>query len=156
VQAYLRQHAWGNATAADLWQALDQASGTNVSAAMTTFLDQPGVPFLRVVPAPGGLRLTQSRATPYGVSQPAVRWNVPVTLKWSDGKTVRSQRVLLTDESTVVKLPATPCGRCRRRGPRLLRLERARAMDDVAGGAREQRGSRRTSAWRSSATCRCS
>jgi len=64
VQAYLRQHAWGNATAADLWQALDQASGTNVSAAMTTFLDQPGVPFLRVVPAPGGVRLTQSRATP--------------------------------------------------------------------------------------------
>src|SRR5262249_11306632 len=41
VQAYLRQHAWGNATAADLWRSLDRSSGTNVSAAMTTFLDQP-------------------------------------------------------------------------------------------------------------------
>jgi alanyl aminopeptidase len=108
VQAYLKKHAWGNATAADLWQALDQASGTNVSAAMTTFLDQPGVPYVRVVPAPGGVRLTQSRATPYGVSQPAVRWDVPMTLQWSDGKTVRSQRVLLKDESAVVKLPSTP------------------------------------------------
>jgi alanyl aminopeptidase len=108
VQAYLKKHAWGNATAADLWQALDQASGTNVSAAMTTFLDQPGVPYVRVVPAPGGVRLTQSRATPYGVSQPPVRWDVPMTLQWSDGKTVRSQRVMLKDESAVVKLPAAP------------------------------------------------
>ena len=108
VQSYLKKHAWGNATASDLWQALDQASGTNVSAAMTTFLDQPGVPYVRVVPAPGGVRLTQSRATPYGVSQPPMRWDVPMTLQWSDGKTVRSQRVLLKDESVVVKLPATP------------------------------------------------
>jgi alanyl aminopeptidase len=108
VQAYLKKHAWGNATAADLWQALDQASGTNVSAAMTTFLDQPGLPYVRVVPAPGGVRLTQSRATPWGVTQPAMRWDVPMTLQWSDGKTVRSQRVLLKDESAVVKLPATP------------------------------------------------
>ena len=108
VQAYLKEHAWGNATAGDLWRALDHASGTNVSAAMTTFLDQPGVPFVRVVPTAGGLRLTQSRATPYGVAQPALRWQVPVTLKWSDGKTVRSQRVLLADESMVVKLPAKP------------------------------------------------
>jgi alanyl aminopeptidase len=108
VQSYLKKHAWGNATASDLWQALDQVSGTNVSAAMTTFLDQPGVPYVRVVPAPGGVRLTQSRATPYGVSQPPMRWDVPMTLQWSDGKTVRSQRVLLKDESVVVKLPATP------------------------------------------------
>jgi hypothetical protein len=33
---------------------------------------------------------------------------VPLTLKWSDGKTVRSQRVLLKDESMVVKLEAIP------------------------------------------------
>jgi aminopeptidase N len=65
---------------------------------------------VRVVPAEGGVRLTQSRATPYGVSQPPVRWHVPVTLKWSDGKKVASKRVLLTEESAVVKLPAKPSG----------------------------------------------
>ena len=105
VQLYLKEHSWGNATASDLWRALDKSSGTNVSAAMTTFLDQPGVPYLRVVPADGGVRVTQSRATPYGVSQPAMKWHVPVTLKYSDGKAVKSQRVLLTEESMVVKLP---------------------------------------------------
>ena len=108
VRAYLKEHEWGNATAADLWRALDRASGTNVSAAMSTFLDQPGVPFVRVVPVAGGVRVTQSRATPYGVSQPAMRWKLPVTLKWSDGKTVRTQRLLLEEESAVVKLPAKP------------------------------------------------
>ncbi len=108
VRAYLKAHSYGNATASDLWKALDQTSGTNVSAAMTTFLDQPGVPYVRVIPADGGVRLTQSRATPYGVSQPAMRWRVPVTLKWSDGKAVHHDRVLLTEESQVVKLAGKP------------------------------------------------
>ena len=108
VQAYLKSHAWGNATASDLWKALDKASGTNVSAAMSTFLDQPGVPYVRVVPAEGGVRLTQSRATPFGVTQPAMRWRVPITLKWSDGQSVKSEHVLLSDESTVVKLAGKP------------------------------------------------
>jgi alanyl aminopeptidase len=108
VQSYLRRHEWGNATAADLWRALDQSSRTDVSRAMTTFLDQPGVPLLRVVPAEGGVRVTQSRATPHGVSQPPVRWRVPVTLKWSDGRAVRTHRLLLAEESAVVRLPAKP------------------------------------------------
>src|SRR5262249_44168524 len=108
VQAYLKKHSWGNATASDLWQALDQASGTNVSAAMTTFLDQPGGPYVGIVPAPGGVRLTQSRATPSGGSPPPGGRDGPMTLKWSDGKTVKTQRVLLKDESMVVKLAAAP------------------------------------------------
>ncbi len=108
VRAYLKRHAWGNATASDLWRALDLSSGTNVSAAMSTFLEQPGVPLLRVVPTEGGVRVTQSRATPFGVSQDAMRWQVPVTLKWSDGKVIRTQRLLLRDESAVVRLPARP------------------------------------------------
>ena len=104
VQRYLKAHAWGNATAGDLWKALDETSGSPVSAAMATFTDQPGVPMVRVVPVPGGVRLTQSRYSPYGVSQPALRWSIPVSLRWSDGRTVRTQRVLLSQESQEVKL----------------------------------------------------
>jgi alanyl aminopeptidase len=108
VRDYLQAHRWGNATAADLWKALDAASGQNVSAAMATFTDQPGLPLVRVTPADGGLRLTQSRCTPWGVSQPAQRWRIPIALRWSDGRTVRVTRVMLTEESQLVKLPATP------------------------------------------------
>ncbi len=111
VRQYLKDHAWGNATAADLWKALDAASGSDVSAAMGTFTDQPGVPFVRVVPIPGGVRLSQKRFSPFGVSQPERRWRVPVTLRWSDGRTQRTQRVLLTDETQDVKLVGAGAGR---------------------------------------------
>ncbi len=108
VRAYLKAHAWGNATAADLWKALDQASGQRVSEAMATYTDQPGVPLVRVAPTADGVRLTQSRCTPWGVEQPAVRWRLPVVLRWSDGRRVATQRVMLAEESQVVKLPARP------------------------------------------------
>ena len=105
VQAYLKEHAWGNATASDLWKALDQASGGKVSTSMATFTDQPGVPYVRVVPVPGGVRLTQSRFSNYGVTQPAQTWRIPIVLRYSDGRTIRTQRVQLTEASQVVALP---------------------------------------------------
>lgn len=105
VRAYLKQHAWGNATAADLWRALDRASGREVSSAMATFLDQPGLPLVRVVPVPGGVRLTQSRFGALGVKQPALQWRVPVRLRWSSRGVVRETRVLMDGPATDVKLP---------------------------------------------------
>jgi alanyl aminopeptidase len=108
VRAYLKAHAWGNATADDLWKALDEASGQNVSASMATYTDQPGVPLVRVTPAEGGVRLTQSRCTPWGVSQPPIRWRLPVVLRWSDGRRINTTRVMLTEESQIVKLPVKP------------------------------------------------
>ncbi|MEO5988269.1 MAG: M1 family aminopeptidase [Candidatus Eisenbacteria bacterium] len=105
VQAYLKEHAWGNASAGDLWKALDQASGGKVSASMATFTDQSGVPYIRVVPAPGGVRLTQSRFSFQGVTQTPQQWRIPVVLRYSDGRTTRTQRVLLTQESQLVPLP---------------------------------------------------
>jgi alanyl aminopeptidase len=107
VRLYLKEHAWKNATAADLWAALDQVSGQKVSEAMATFTDQPGLPALRVVPVPGGVRITQKRASNAGVSQPDLRWRVPVNLKWSDGRTIRTERLLLSTESAEVRLGAT-------------------------------------------------
>jgi alanyl aminopeptidase len=108
VRAYLKAHAWGNATADDLWKALDEASGQPVSAAMATYTDQPGVPIVRVTPAEGGVRLAQSRCTPWGVEQPAQKWRIPVVLRWSDGKKINTTRVMLADESQLVKLAARP------------------------------------------------
>jgi len=108
VRAYLKAHAFGNATADDLWKALDEASGQQVSASMATYTDQPGVPIVRVAPAEGGVRLTQSRCTPWGIEQPAQKWRIPVVLRWSDGKKINTTRVMLTEESQLVKLAAKP------------------------------------------------
>ena len=108
VRAYLKKHAWGNAVAGDLWRAFDEASGKPVSAAMATFTDQPGVPYVRVVPTAKGLRITQRRASNVGVTLEPHLWNVPMVIKWSDGKSVRIERVLLDRESIELPLPAKP------------------------------------------------
>jgi alanyl aminopeptidase len=105
VQNYLKAHARGNAVANDLWVALDQASGRKVSPAMATFTDQPGVPYLRVVPAPGGVRVTQSRASHFGVSQDPMTWKIPVAFKYSDGKSVHTTSALIEQPSQIVSLP---------------------------------------------------
>ena len=108
VRDYLREHARGNATAADLWRALDRASGRPVSAAMATFTDQPGVPHVRVAPVAGGLRFSQSRASEWGVEQPAERWRIPIVFRWSDGHRVRTERLLLDGAEATVTLPGRP------------------------------------------------
>src|SRR5205085_11976398 len=60
VLRYLDAHAWKNATAADLWQALSDASGKDIGAMTASFLEQPGVPIVTVEPLTGGrVRLTQ-------------------------------------------------------------------------------------------------
>ncbi|MEM9555799.1 MAG: M1 family aminopeptidase [Acidobacteriota bacterium] len=105
VVSYLREHAWQNATSDDLWRALNEASGKNVSAAMTTFLEQPGVPRVDIeVLDDGKLRLRQSRFLNYGAEAPAQTWRVPVGLRYATADGVRDLSVLLETEEMVVDL----------------------------------------------------
>jgi len=48
VSEYLKQHAYGNATADDFWSALARVSKKPVDKIMPTFVKQPGVPTLSV------------------------------------------------------------------------------------------------------------
>jgi aminopeptidase N len=107
VLEYLRAHAWGNATADDLWAAITHVSGQNVTGAMTSFLEQPGVPLVSFEVSPvGGVRLTQQRLLNEGVEAPPLQWKIPVSMRYSDGRTTRTQTVLLTESSMSLELPA--------------------------------------------------
>jgi alanyl aminopeptidase len=44
VRNYVEAHAWGNAEAGDLWDALSKASGQDVAKVLSPFLLQPGYP----------------------------------------------------------------------------------------------------------------
>ena len=85
INDYLKAHAFGNATAADLWAALSKATGQDIAPAMATFLDQPGLPLIEAQILPGGkVKLTQRRFANAGVNAPGVRarnekltWLVP-------------------------------------------------------------------------------
>jgi puromycin-sensitive aminopeptidase len=48
LQAYLKQYSYHNATTADLWAALGQASGQPVAQVMSAWTSQPGYPLLEI------------------------------------------------------------------------------------------------------------
>jgi alanyl aminopeptidase len=109
VLEYLKEHEWKNATAGDLWRALSSVSGRDVTAATTSFLDQGGVPLVTLDLEPGGkVRLQQRRFLNYGIEAPgAAAWTIPVTLKYSDGRKVFTQRLLLGEAKQIVSLEKT-------------------------------------------------
>ena len=106
VLAYLKAHADANATAGDLWNALSKASGKDVASALSSFLDQPGVPLLSVELLPGGkARLTQSRFVNAGATPPgSPTWKIPVTLRYPDGQGTKTQSLFMTRASQTVSL----------------------------------------------------
>jgi alanyl aminopeptidase len=104
---YLARHEWGSARAADLWEALDRASGRDVSTAIAGFLEQPGYPLVRAEPLEGGrVRLSQTRFRNAGVPVEEFRWTIPLVLRWSEGGAVRTRSVLLADASQEIDLEA--------------------------------------------------
>jgi len=107
VLAYLKSHADGNATASDLWNALGKASGKDVHGVLSSFLDQPGVPFVVVEPLAGGrVRVKQARFLNAGAVPPKAQlWRIPVTLRYPDGDKTATFPVLLTKAEQVVALP---------------------------------------------------
>ena len=90
VQAYLHDHAWGNATATDFVGAISAQAGTDLMPAFSTFLDQPGVPLINVEVQcpknePPKLVMSQERYLPQGSPGDAAgeHWTIPVCIAWS-------------------------------------------------------------------------
>ena len=105
VREYLKAHAWGNATAADLWKALGAASGKDVVGVMGDYVEQNGLPLVTVEPqADGSVRLSQKRFLNFGVQAPARTWRIPMDLRFPQGKSVTGHAVLLGPEPQAVKL----------------------------------------------------
>ena len=89
VQLYLKQHAWGNATASDFEAAMSSVAGQNVAPAFNSFLDQPGVPEVSVALKCGAqpsLDVTQKRSLPVGSQAKPQTWQIPVCVAFeADG-----------------------------------------------------------------------
>jgi aminopeptidase N len=84
VSAYLCRHAWGNTTYHDFSEAITQASSQPVDEILESFVDQPGVPLLRVSSAceNGETLLTVEQERyfddPVDRSGADQRWTLPV------------------------------------------------------------------------------
>ncbi len=110
VLAYLGEHEWANARAADLFGNLARAARQDVSGVMAAFLDQPGVPLVTAQVLPDGrVELKQQRFVHYGVHSPgSSTWQMPIALSYSDGNAMRVQKLLLTRPAQTVTLEARP------------------------------------------------
>ena len=106
VREYIAAHTWGNAEGADLWNALSHVSGHDVTATVTSFLDQGGVPIVEAVVDEGAT--VRFRQVPFfnlgGMAVGSPRWHTPVTFRYSDGKTVHSRTLMMTDVPQIITL----------------------------------------------------
>jgi alanyl aminopeptidase len=104
VLEHIKANAWGNANAGEFFASLAKHAPAGTSAALETFIAQPGIPFITVeVTGPSSVKLTQKRFSTSG-DAPQQTWRVPVTLRWSDGKTTRTKALLLDEPSKTVQL----------------------------------------------------
>ena len=111
IRNYLKDHARGNATSADLIAAVAAQSNdaAAVDAAFKSFIDQPGVPFVQVAVECGAgkpaLVVKQQRYLPLGSTASANQtWGIPLSVRYSDNGTIREQKGIVTGASTRVEL----------------------------------------------------
>ncbi len=102
VNLYLKQHAYGNATAADFWNAMAQASKQPVDQIMKTFVLQPGEPYVEVSSKCEGsntkLNVSQKRyfEMPEDFNQPNQElWQIPICAKGINGSSAGATQCFL-------------------------------------------------------------
>ncbi|WP_294974815.1 M1 family metallopeptidase [uncultured Leuconostoc sp.] len=102
LKNYFAAHKYGNATGSDLWQALGDASGQDVSAIMNSWLEQPGYPVVSAEVINGKLTLTQQQFF-IGEGKDANRlWQIPVNSNYEAvPKIMTEQKVVLGDYVTL-------------------------------------------------------
>jgi aminopeptidase N len=110
IQHYMKARAFSNATSADLWLALNQASGTDIAGEVAGWTEQPGFPLISVTTACDArhqrtLTLSQQRFLKNGSDTQHLRWRIPLRIR--TGSSAAPHYVLLTDEGQTVS-----AGRC--------------------------------------------
>jgi cytosol alanyl aminopeptidase len=115
LQLYLKRFADRNATAEELFRALDEGTDRPVGNALSTFVVQPGAPLISVslrcktgeLPV---LELQQERfLVERSVSPTVATWQVPVCVRAAWGKHVERACILLTEKEAELALPFGGC-----------------------------------------------
>jgi aminopeptidase N len=86
IRSYIKNRAYSNAAAADLWNALKQSSGKNVPAVAAPWIEKPGFPLVSVTAScdSSGNRsvsLSQKRFLLNGTAATAAAWQVPMRIR---------------------------------------------------------------------------
>lgn len=106
LRIYMAKHKYGNTSANDLWAALDEASGKDVSAFMTAWIEQPGHPVVGVETGADRIILTQKRfyANPTQAKDDDTVWPLPLLSKELDAELFDTQELAVTASTSPVIL----------------------------------------------------
>jgi puromycin-sensitive aminopeptidase len=115
VRLYMRRHREGNTVAADLWRALEEASGKEVTRVAQAWIAQAGFPLVSIGPTRGRDEATLTVRQERFFADPRTpaarrrgRWPVPLVVKWGaqDGPSVA--RFLADRATQTITLPHAP------------------------------------------------
>jgi alanyl aminopeptidase len=113
VHAYLNDHLFGNARAEDFLEAIGRASSPEYAAAFSTFLNQNGVPLVKVdLRCEGAPRVhvDQQRLLPVGsAGSTEATWNIPLCFAYGDGAGRHQTCTLLKAKQSDVSLGSRSC-----------------------------------------------
>ncbi len=116
IRLHMRRFEDGVATTQDFMQSLADGSGQpDIVSSFTSFISQPGIPYLDVnvscSGATGGkMTVTQSRYAPLGskIDTEAQTWEVPFAARVHDATGDHVVRQMLSDKTTTISLDACP------------------------------------------------
>ncbi len=105
VRGYMAKYKYGNATSADFFRAMADASGDpRILPAMQSFTDQQGVPLVTFARAGNSQwTVTQSRYVRLGTPAPAMKWGIPLCVRQGGAR----ECTLLTEVSTPLTVKGT-------------------------------------------------
>jgi alanyl aminopeptidase len=102
IQTYMKNNAWKNAQADDLWKVLSTVADFDVPAMMKTYLEQPSYPLIEFT-ANG--EVSQSRYHLKGAEVEPQTWIVPLAIRYKkNGKVSRTNLFLNEAKTTVSEL----------------------------------------------------
>lgn len=95
LKNYFAAHQYGNATGADLWQALGEASGMNVGQIMESWLEHPGYPVVEVKVEDGKLMLSQQQFFIGDGEEKSRLWQIPLNANYNQAPAIFSEQGLV-------------------------------------------------------------
>lgn len=95
LKNYFAAHQYGNATGADLWQALGEASGMNVGQIMESWLEHPGYPVVEVKVEDGKLMLSQQQFFIGDGEEKGRLWKIPLNANYNQAPAIFSEQSLV-------------------------------------------------------------
>ncbi len=98
LKSYFQKHAFKNTVREDLWTEMSAASGEDINALMTPWLEQSGMPVVKITSEGNQRSLTQSRFLLDKDDDPSI-WPIPLLGEETSVKVLNKKSVSLDSES---------------------------------------------------------